>query len=235
LKIKIISIFPEIFSGFLQASLVEKAITKGIFSVETINLRDFADPPHFHVDDTPYGGGAGMVIKPEPLARAIESAKQDLTDASVILLSASGEPFTQQGARELSQKNELILICGRYEGVDQRVIDLMIDRELSIGEYVLMGGEVAAMVIIEATTRLIAGVLGNPESIAHESFSSEALLEGPQYTRPATFRDQTVPEVLLSGDHKKIVEWHSQQSFERTLSNRPELLSSPRKPGNKTS
>lgn len=231
MKIKIISIFPEIFSGFIQASLIEKAIARGLVSIETIRLRDFADPPHFHVDDTPYGGGAGMVIKPEPLTRAIESARIGMEAPLVILLSASGRQFTQHTARELSLRRELILICGRYEGVDQRVIDLMIDQEISIGEYVLMGGEVAAMAVIEASTRLIEGVLGNPESIEHESFSTSqaaSLLEGPQYTRPAVFRDKAVPEVLLSGDHKKIVEWRSRSALERTRANRPSLLEAPK-------
>lgn len=164
-----------------------------------------------------------MVIKPEPLARAIEFARHDLKDPLTILLSASGTTFRQHDAREISKQQELILICGRYEGVDQRVIDLLIDREISIGDYVLMGGEVAAMVVIEAVTRLIDGVLGNPESIEEESFArkeGDAVLEGPQYTRPATFREFPVPEVLLSGDHKKIVEWRKQQSIKRTRERR---------------
>lgn len=192
-------------------------------------LRDFADPPHFQVDDTPYGGGAGMVLKPEPLARAIEKARQELPEAPVILLSASGKQFTQRKAHEFAAIPELILVCGRYEGVDQRVIDLLVDEEVSIGDYVLMGGEVAAMAIMEATIRLLDDVLGNPESLQQESFAESdlgAALEGPQYTRPAMFRESPVPEVLLSGDHQKIAAWRTQQSQSKTLKIRPELLSS---------
>lgn len=227
MKIKIISIFPEIFASFLSTSLIEKSISKDLVTIEAINLRDFADPPHYQVDDTPYGGGAGMVLKPEPLARAIEKAKSELPEAPVILLSASGEIFTQRSAEKLAQLSGLIFVCGRYEGVDQRVIELLVDREISIGDYVLMGGEVATMVIMEAVMRLLDNVLGNPESIVQESFTeSEAgtLLEGPQYTRPPAFRERTVPEVLLSGDHKRIAEWRSARGLEKTKTVRPALL-----------
>ncbi len=227
MKIKIISIFPEIFASFVSTSLIEKSITKGLVSIEAVNLRDFADPPHFHVDDTPYGGGAGMVLKPEPLARAIEKVKTELPKAPVILLSASGEKFTQRSAEQLAKTDEIIFVCGRYEGVDQRVIDLLIDREISIGDYVLMGGEVAAMVVMESVIRLVDNVLGNPDSIVQESFTETdagTVLEGPQYTRPPVFREQAVPEVLLSGDHKRISQWRSAQGLEKTKQVRPALL-----------
>ena len=233
MKICIISIFPEIFTNFVTTSLIGKACSAGLISIEHVNLRDFADPPHFHVDDTPYGGGAGMVLKPEPLARAITSVKKRYTKATTILFSASGTPFKQQHAQHLSSHEQLILVCGRYEGVDQRLIDSYIDHEISIGDYVLMGGEVAAMVVIEATTRLIPGVIGNPSSLENESYSEQtkgALLEGPQYTRPPLFEEMPVPEVLLSGDHKKIEQWRHQQAQARTQRIRPELCNHATKP-----
>jgi tRNA (guanine37-N1)-methyltransferase len=227
LKIKIISIFPEIFEGFLAQSLIGKAIDKSLIKIDLLNLREFAEPPHFKVDDSPYGGGAGMILKPEPLAKAIEAAKVELPNAKVILLSANGERFNQQFAHGLSSITEIILICGRYEGVDQRVIDLFVDQEISIGDYVLMGGEVAAMVVIETVTRLLSDVIGNPDSLINESFNENKygkLLEGPQYTRPACFYERSVPEVLLSGDHKKIAEWRLSTSLEKTSKQRPELV-----------
>ncbi|MBN8549425.1 MAG: tRNA (guanosine(37)-N1)-methyltransferase TrmD [Deltaproteobacteria bacterium] len=223
MKVEIITIFPELFSGFLSSSLVAKAQEKNLLTISTLNIRDFADAPHYHVDDTPYGGGAGMLMKPEPLCRAIEDSKSRLPSAKVILLSASGETFTQRKALELSHCSEIILVCGRYEGIDQRVIDLLVDEEISIGDYVLMGGEVPAMVLIEACTRLVSGVVGNEESIETESFRStdeSAQLEAPQYTRPAEFRGHKVPEVLLSGNHKKIAEWRLQESKKLTSKRR---------------
>lgn len=227
MRIEILTIFPDIFSGFLSGSLIGKAIERELLTVALTNFRDFADPPHHQVDDTPYGGGAGMVLRPEPLVRAIRDARARLPNAPVILLSASGSRFTQGHAQDLSGLAEMILVCGRYEGVDQRAIDLEIDQELSIGDYVLMGGEVGAMVLIEATTRLIGGVLGNNESIEHESFSTEStphLIEGPHFTRPAEFEGHKVPEVLLSGDHKKISAWRHEQSLKSTQSKRPDLF-----------
>ncbi len=219
MKIEILTIFPDLFSGFLASSLIGKARAKGGIEVVTTDIRRYAEPPHFHVDDTPYGGGAGMLMKPEPLCRAIEDAKARLPRARVILLSASGVSFKQSTARRLSALPELILVCGRYEGIDQRVVDLLVDEQISIGDYVLMGGEVPAMVVIEACTRLITGVVGNEESIEHESFdgkSSDAVLEAPQYTRPPEFRGLKVPEVLLSGNHQKIATWRLEQSRELT-------------------
>lgn len=215
MKIEVLTIFPDLFSGFLESSLIGKARAKGSVSISTLDIRRFADPPHYHVDDTPYGGGAGMLMKPEPLCRAIEDAQSRLPNARVVLLTASGDLFSQQAAQRMSALPELILVCGRYEGIDQRVIDLLVDEEISIGNYVLMGGEVPAMVVIEASTRLIAGVVGNEASLAHESFDgrcAESMLEAPQYTRPPEFRGLSVPEVLLSGNHKKIEEWRIEQS-----------------------
>lgn len=226
MQIEILTLFPPLFNGFLSSSLIEKAISRKLLSICLTNIRDYADPPHHQVDDTPYGGGAGMVMRPEPLLRAIEAAKARLPQARVILLSASGTKFTQSVARELSTTSEVILICGRYEGVDQRVIDLAVDQQLCIGDYVLMGGEVPAMVVIEASARLITDVIGNAESLNDESFSSSEcqLLEAPHYTRPAVFRERTVPEVLLSGDHAKIAAWKKAQAIERTRTFRPDLL-----------
>ncbi len=224
MKIEILTIFPEIFSGFLSSSLIKKGIQKEDLSISFTNFRSFAEPPHNKVDDTPYGGGAGMVMKPEPIVAAIESAKKKLPDAKVILLSPSGEPFTQHKAKKLSSLPELILLCGRYEGIDQRAIDLVVDEEISIGDYVLMGGEIPAMALIEAVTRLIPGILGNEESILHESFA-DGLLEAPHYTRPAEFRGAGVPEVLLSGDHKEIKLWRAEQGLKLTQSRRPDLYS----------
>lgn len=225
MRIEVLSIFPEIFNSFLEASLIKKALEKKLLSITTTNIRDAAQPPHFHVDDTPYGGGAGMVMKPEPLCISIENAKQRLQNARTILVTPAGRRFDQGKARELSQHSELIIVCGRYEGIDQRVTDLLVDEELSVGDFVLMGGEVPAMAIIEAVTRLVPGVVGNEESIQHESFSQSALLlEAPHYTRPPEFRGLKVPEVLLSGNHQKIEAWRQAESRKRTEQNRPDLL-----------
>lgn len=227
MKIIILTIFPALFDGFLNSSLIKKAQERSLLEVTLINIRDFSDPPHYQVDDIPYGGGAGMVMKPEPLMRAIEHAKTLLPNAPVVLLTPAGELLHQKAALQLAQQ-DLILLCGRYEGIDQRVIDLAVDRQLSIGDYVIMGGEVAAMVIIEATVRLIPGVIGNADSLTRESFTPQpehsGMLEAPQYTRPAEFRGQAVPDVLLSGNHKMIDDWRTQKSEELTKKRRPELL-----------
>lgn len=223
-KISVITIFPEIFSGFTDSSLIGKALTRGLISIDLINIRDFADPPHLQVDDTPYGGGAGMVMKPEPLSRAVQSATTSLPNARRILLSPRGRVFTQADALRLSKLTEVIYVCGRYEGVDERFIENYIDEEISIGDYILMGGEVAAMALIEASTRLISGVLGNSESILNESFSStEDLLEAPHYTRPAEFEGKKVPEVLMSGNHKNIEDWRANMALTITKKRRGDL------------
>ncbi len=221
LKVEILTLFPELIQGFTTASLIGKAIKKQLLDIRLTQIRDFASAPHFSVDDTPYGGGAGMVMRPEPLALAIEDAKSRLPNAQVVLLAANGKTFNQQLAKQYSSWPELILICGRYEGVDQRIIELFVDHEISIGDYVLMGGEVPAMVVIEASARLIPGVIGNSESLLVESFESqECLLESPQYTKPAEFRGLGVPEVLLSGNHAAISNWRKQASQKLTDSRR---------------
>lgn len=228
MQIHILSIFPQLFQHFFSASLIGKAIEKGIINAEVTDIRQFAEAPHFHVDDYPYGGGPGMVMRPEPLAAALEYAKEKLPKAHIILLSASGKKITQQRARELTSQMDLILVCGRYEGVDQRIIDLFIDEELSVGDVVMMGGEIPAMALIEAVCRLLPGVVGNADSLEEESFSKRSdgmmLLEWPQYTRPEVFRNMEVPEVLRSGDHGRIRAWRVEQALNKTLSIRPDLL-----------
>ena len=227
MKIEVLTIFPEIFESFLNTSLIAKAIAKSALSVTVTDIRDFADLPHRTVDDSPYGGGAGMVMKPEPIARAILAAQERLPGAPVIALIPAGKPFTQQKAREYSQVGSLILLCGRYEGIDERVIDRYVDEEISIGDYVLMGGEVPAMVIIEAATRLVDSVIGNAESLQSESFNEESagqLLEAPQYTRPPHFEGLGIPDALLSGDHARIKKWREEQSLIRTKQRRPDLI-----------
>lgn len=237
MKVNILTLFPNLFSGFLDEALIGKAIinraiikdtkegnqnSKNLVDVQLTQIRDFAEPPHYKVDDTPYGGGPGMVMKPEPIVLAVEEAKKKLPNAHVILTSATGKIFNQQKALELATNHkELIFICGRYEGVDARVNELVVDEEISIGEYVLMGGEVATMVILEAVFRLLPNFIGNPESVKDDSYSkvsitevnqdkSSKYLEYPQYTKPVDFRNLKVPEVLLSGDHKKIAKWRSE-------------------------
>jgi tRNA (guanine37-N1)-methyltransferase len=222
MKIQILSIFPEIFSSFLSTSLIKKGIDSGAISIATTNFRDFAKPPHWKVDDTPYGGGAGMVMKPEPIVECVEEIKKNSPKARVIMLSPRGVPFTQKKAGELSKCDELVFICGRYEGIDERVSALVVDEELSLGDFVLMGGEVAAMAVIEATVRLLPGVIGNAESAVTESFSTPAL-EAPQYTRPPEYRGLTVPEVLVSGDHKAISKWRESTAKDLTQKRRPDL------------
>jgi tRNA (guanine37-N1)-methyltransferase len=219
-NVELLTIFPEVFESFLKASLVGKAIERGLFSPKLTNIRDFAAPPHFKTDDTPYGGGPGMVMSAPPLVAAIEAAKQRQPNARTLLFSPSGARFTQRKAHELAQCESLILVCGRYEGIDQRVVDLTVDEEISIGDFVVMGGEVPAMLLLEATLRLRPEVIHNSLSTAHESFSEALgggeLVEAPQYTRPEDFRGLKVPEVLLSGNHKKIEEWRLEQAQQTT-------------------
>lgn len=222
-----VTIFPHLITQFCAESLLGKAQTSGALSVTTINPRDFADLPHRKVDDIPYGGGAGMVMLAEPLLRAIRHARATLPHARVILLSPTGTPFAQSGAQQLAE-SDLIFVCGRYEGVDQRVIDSEVDEELSLGDFILMGGEVAALCVLEATARLLPGILGNSESTVEESFDSSGMLEAPSYSRPATLPEGEVPSVLLSGNHKAIAEWRTAQRRERTKRSRPDLLASQR-------
>lgn len=219
MRITVITIFPEFFDSPLQVSLVGRAIQDGLLEVDITDLRPFGKGFHRQLDDAPFGGGPGMVMMVEPLAQALGP----LVHTRRVLLAAAGTPLTQSRLDEWAHLDEVTLVCGRYEGVDQRVSDHFIDEEVSLGDYVLLGGEVGALAIIEGITRLLPGVVGNPTSIATESFRS-GLLEEPQYTRPAEYQGWAVPEVLLSGDHGKIEEWRQQQRISRTKQRRPELL-----------
>ncbi len=223
LHVEIVTLFPELFDSFLAASLLGKAIASGIVRVDRTNPRDFGLGKHRSVDDTPYGGGPGMILRVEPLAAAIDHVETQRGRAHRILLSPQGLPLRQAKAAELATRQRLMLICGRYEGVDERVASLYADEILSIGDYVLSGGEVAAAVVIEVVTRLVPGVVGQSESIEDESFSS-GRLEYPQFTRPPAFRGLPVPPVLLSGDHAEIERWRRQEALRRTHERRPDLL-----------
>lgn len=226
MKVEIISIFPGIFDQIFRLGMIGRAIKKNLLKIGILDLRDFAFDKHRTVDDRPFGGGEGMVLKPEPLFRAVEFCReQDQTPPYVVLLSPQGCRFDQTKAKELSLKARLILICGRYEGVDQRVADHLIDDEISIGDFVLSGGEVAAAVVVDAVSRLIPGVVGRSESVLEESFM-DGLLDYPHYTRPAEFRGWGVPDVLLSGDHDRIREWRRRQALLQTRCRRPDLLTS---------
>jgi tRNA (guanine37-N1)-methyltransferase len=224
MRIDIFTIFPGIFRGPFDESIVRRAMDRGLLEVAIHDIRDHGVGRHRSVDDTPYGGGAGMVMAAPPIFAAVESALGDeLLTTPVILMSPSGERFSQAIARELSHESRIALLCGRYEGVDQRVRDHLVTRELSIGDYVLTGGELAAAVIVDVVARLIPGVI-DPESLSEESFS-EGMLEYPHYTRPAVFRGWGVPEVLSSGHHADIAAWRREQSVELTRRRRPDLLS----------
>jgi tRNA (guanine37-N1)-methyltransferase len=226
LAVDVVTLFPELFAPFLRTSLVGKAVCEGIVEVRLHDLRGWTHDRHRTVDDTPYGGGPGMVMKPEPLVTAIESLagpKGPARRAHVVLLSPQGARLDQARLADLAGCGHLVLVCGRYEGVDQRVVELAVDEELSVGDYVLSGGEVPAMVVIEGLARLLPGVLGNPESSARESFQA-GLLEGPQYTRPPVFGGLAVPEVLRSGDHAAVAEWRARRARDLTRRRRPDLL-----------
>lgn len=221
----IVTIFPEFFAGPFQFGVVGKAIEAGLLSVRIHNLRDWTSDRHKTVDDRPFGGGEGMVMKPEPLFLAVESIlpERDREKQAVVLMSASGRLFEQEQARRLSQLSEVVLICGRYEGVDERVATLLCDDELSIGDYVLSGGELAAAVVVDSVARLLPGVLGNEASTVQESFSA-GILDCPHWTRPAEFRGVKVPEVLLNGHHEQIRKWRHGAALEKTARMRPDLL-----------
>jgi tRNA (guanine37-N1)-methyltransferase len=219
----IITLFPDLFPGPLGASVLGRGMADGLWSLKATQLRDFATDRHRTVDDTPSGGGAGMVLKPDILARAIDAVAPETDPRPRILMSPRGKPLTQQRAHELALGTGAIIICGRFEGVDQRVIDARRLEEISIGDYVLAGGEVAAMVLLEAAVRLIPGVLGALDSRNEESFEN-GLLEYPHYTRPQMFEGQEIPAVLTSGDHKKIARWRHDQSMALTRERRPDLL-----------
>jgi tRNA (guanine37-N1)-methyltransferase len=223
LDVELLTLFPEMFDSFLAASLLGRAIESGIVRVSRTSPRDFARGRHRQVDDSPYGGGPGMILRPEPLAAAIEAAQAERGRAHRVLLSPSGRLFDQALAAELAGRGRLMLICGRYEGVDERITDLFADDIVSIGDYVLAGGEMAAAVVIEAVARLVPGVLGCEASTLDESFSA-GRLEYPQWTRPTAFRGLSVPEVLLSGNHAQVENWRRLESLRRTQARRPDLL-----------
>ncbi|MFL5359932.1 MAG: tRNA (guanosine(37)-N1)-methyltransferase TrmD [Myxococcales bacterium] len=223
MRVAILTLFPRMVEAPLGESILGKAREKGLLETRVVDIRDFAEGKHRVTDDVPYGGGAGMVMKPEPLVAAIESARAWAPRAIAILLCPQGTRFDQAKAQELSQRSELILVCGRYEGVDERVRN-HVDEQLSIGDFVLTGGELAALAVVDAVTRLVPGVLGNEESPRTESFTAEPILEGPQYTRPPLFRGERVPGVLLSGDHARIARWRRRQALVRTRDLRPDLF-----------
>ncbi len=224
MKIDVLTLFPSMFTGFFETSIIGKAQEKGIVSLNTVNFRDYAQNKHSTVDDYPYGGGGGMVLKPEPIFSAVEDLLAGEPGPSrVILMCPQGETFTQKKAEELSGERHLVLICGHYEGYDERIRQHLITDELSIGDYVLTGGELPAMVVIDSVVRLLPGVLGNERSAVTDSFST-GLLEYPQYTRPAVFRGWAVPDVLLSGHHEKIEQWRRKEALRRTWRRRPDLL-----------
>jgi len=223
MRFDILTLFPDLFCSFLKESILGRAVKKGLVDIRLTNIRSFARGPHSVTDDRPYGGGNGMVMKPGPIHRALESIERDSERSLVILLTPQGETFEQSRAWELSRRDQLILICGRYEGVDERIRSGHIDMELSIGDYVLSGGELGAVVVIDAVTRLIPGVLGGERSNIDDSFE-DGLLEYPHYTRPRMFKGKEVPPVLLSGDHEKIRLWRRTESLKRTLERRPDLL-----------
>jgi len=225
MKIDVLTLFPEMFAGVFASSILGKAREKGLVSLHTVNFRDYSTNKHHTVDDAPYGGGGGMVLKPEPIFGAVEAVAP--ADAAVqpriILMCPQGEPFSQAKAEELAAEEHLVFICGHYEGYDERIREHLVTDELSIGDYVLTGGELPAMVVIDSVVRLLPGVLGNELSAVTDSFST-GLLEYPHYTRPVKFRDWEVPEVLLSGHHVNVDKWRRQMSLRRTLERRPDLL-----------
>ncbi|MCY9694425.1 tRNA (guanosine(37)-N1)-methyltransferase TrmD [Paenibacillus alginolyticus] len=229
MRIDVLTLFPEMFEGVFSSSILGKACDKGIVALNTVNFRDYSNNKHNTVDDYPYGGGGGMVLKPEPIFAAVESLPlhqeegQDPVKPRVILMCPQGETFTQKKAEELSNEQHLVFICGHYEGYDERIRQYLVTDELSIGDYVLTGGELPAMVVIDSVVRLLPGVLGNEMSAVTDSFST-GLLEYPHYTRPAKFRDWEVPEMLLSGHHENVKRWRRKESLFRTLERRPDLL-----------
>jgi tRNA (guanine37-N1)-methyltransferase len=223
MRIDILTLFPEMFDGPLSASIVQRARDAGVVELVLTNLRDFAKDKYRKVDDAPFGGGAGMVMMCQPMFDAVESIRsQAAPPGRVILMSPQGRPFTQEMARELASQPRLILVAGHYEGFDERIRQGLADDEISLGDFVLSGGEIAAMAVVDAVVRLLPGALGSAESLAEESFGG-GLLEYPQYTRPRVFRDMAVPEVLLNGDHAKIAQWRSEQARQRTKERRPDL------------
>jgi tRNA (guanine37-N1)-methyltransferase len=228
-KFHVLTIFPEFFRGPFEHGVVQKACEAALIEIRIHDLRNWTYDRHRTVDDRPFGGGEGMLLKPGPIFEAVESIwPEKQKGQKIVLLSAQGRKFDQARARELSQADEILLICGRYEGVDERVAEYLADEELSIGDYVLSGGELAAAVVIDAVARLKEGVLGNANSAVAESFGEDGLLDCPQYTRPAEFRGWKVPETLVSGNHEEIRKWRQKAAREKTERQRPDLLSKPR-------
>ncbi len=223
MRFDILTLFPDLFSSFLKETILGRAVKRGWVDIRLIDIRSFARGSHRVTDDRPYGGGDGMVMKAGPIWRALESVDRLETRSRVILLTPQGVPFTQPVAWALSEMKQIILICGRYEGVDERIRTENVDMEVSIGDYVLSGGELAAMVVVDAVSRLVPGVLGGERSNREDTFE-DGLLEYPHYTRPRVFRNQEVPSVLLSGDHEKIRRWRRMESLKRTFGRRPDLL-----------
>ena len=231
MKFTVLTLFPQIPQAFFENSIMAKAVEKGIIAYDLVNIRDFATDKHHTCDDSPYGGGAGQLMMTEPLGRALDSVKA--SRKHVIYVTPSGKQFTQSKALELSRKDELVIVCGRYEGIDQRIIDYYVDDEISVGDYVMSSGEVSATVIIDTVYRLIDGVISS-ESLDEESYS-DGLLEYPQYTRPPVYKDMEVPDVLLSGNHEKIRKWRLKKRLEKTLANRPDLIAQARLKGRRNS
>lgn len=221
IRIDLLTLFPEMISGFLQESMIGRAVTNGLVNVQPHNIRDWATGKHLNTDDRPFGGGAGMLLKPEPLAKAIDSVKTP--KAKVIYLCPDGELLTSKIGRELAQEEHLVLVSGHYEGIDQRIRETRVDREISIGDYVLTNGTIAAAVLIDCLSRYIPGVLGEEKSLTQDSFNDN-LLSFPQYTRPLDFEGMGVPEVLLSGNHGEIQRWRDERRLEKTKARRPDLL-----------
>ena len=222
MKIHVLSLFPPMFEGVFGSSILKKAQDKGAVELAVTDIREFSENKHKQVDDYPYGGGAGMVLKPEPMFNAVEAITEG-RKPRVILMCPQGERFTQKKAEELAKEEDLVFLCGHYEGYDERIREHLVTDEISIGDFVLTGGELAAMTVIDAVVRLLPGVLGQEDSHIQDSFST-GLLEHPHYTRPADFRGMKVPDVLLSGNHAKIEEWREEQSLRRTYTRRPDLF-----------
>lgn len=221
MDIDVLTLFPRIFEGPFDESILKRAQERGLARVAVHNLRDFTHDRHHVVDDRPYGGGPGMLMKPEPIFEAVEKLRR--ADSCVVLMTPQGEPFTQQRAREFAGKMHMIIICGHYEGVDERVREALVHEEISIGDYVLTNGALAAAVVVDAVVRLLPGAIGHEQGTTDDSFT-DGLLEGPQYTRPPEFRGMKVPEVLLSGNHEAVAKWRQDQARQRTRQRRPDLL-----------
>lgn len=222
MEIDILSLFPEYFQGPFDVSIIKRALEKQLLSINHVNIRDFADDKHHTVDDRPYGGGPGMVLKPEPVVKAIRSVKRQ--NSHVVMLSPQGKPLNASKSQQLAQHEHLILLCGHYEGIDERVNILEVDEEISIGDYVLTNGCLAAIVVIDAMARFVKGVLGNEQTPLEDSFSEEGLLDAPHFTRPIEFEGLKVPEVLLTGHHENIKKWRKEQAMNKTQLVRPDLM-----------